>query len=413
LGLQSEVTFGKRRFDQASAFVAAPARAAPSRPARPARAIALPTIKGPVCTALILVGLIVLFVTQETAAFGSGQAYGINYRSLLSFGGDSLSLVRQGQWWRLFTAPLMHANPGHLIGNGIALALVGLLLERLIGWGWFLAIFVVSALCGSLVSIYSQDPQMMGVGASGAIMGLLAASLVCSFHIAAKNQRIRMRWIAARIMIPALLPLGGDGAHAALHIDYSAHAGGAMAGVVMGLLINAVWPEGEPKPVLRPIAEWLGLAGLATAGVAFLMIAAHYPAYKAISTTLAPDALIPTDQAKAVAAADDLVNRYPSDPRVHFYRALGEIQAGANSAAADELKTALGETDQLSELPPEFAAVTQYALARSLLESGDSDAAHAAAAPICGHVFQEPLVNDALLKSGLCGAPPASNPAGS
>ena len=334
----------------------------------------------------------------------AGWRYAFNYRSLLAFGGDSLALVRQGQWWRLFTAPMLHGNPAHLIGNGVALALVGLRFERLIGWGWFLAVFFVSALGGDLVSIYSQDPHMMGVGASGAIMGLLAAMLVCSFHIAAKGQQIKMRWLALRIMIPALLPLGGDGsAHGGLVIDYSAHMGGAAVGVAMGLLINALWPQGEPRPVLRPAAEWLGVAGLAATVVAFTMVALQFPAYQAISATLAPDAEIPSDQTQAIAAAYDLAARFPKDPRVHLFVAIDDAKAGLVSAAASELTAALGETDQLSELPPETTPALHVVLALALLQQGDKDGARAAAAPACGYPFSNPKTTEALSKYSLCG----------
>ena len=409
----TETGFGRRRFDQGATH--APVQA-PNRPTLQAsaeatpRAAAEPKYHGPICTIGILAGLILIFAAQETYALSGALAYGFNYRSLLAFGGDSLSLIQQGQWWRAFTAPLLHANPGHIIGNGIVLALVGLRFERLIGWGWFLAVFFVSALGGDLVSIYSQDPQMMGVGASGAIMGLLACMLVCSFHTGAKGQQIKMRWLALRVMIPALLPLGGNGEHGGILVDYSAHAGGAAAGVVMGLMINAVWPQGEPKPVLRPIAEWLGIAGLVTAIASFALVAMHYPAYQAISATLAPDAQIPDDQAQAVAAGDDLVARFPKDPRAHLFVALSDGKAGLYGATISELTTALSETDQLSELPPQTGPGLHVVLALALLQQGDRDGAHAAAAPACGYAFQSPKTSEALVKYGLCGTAPGANP---
>src|SRR4051812_40907260 len=38
--------------------------------------------------------------------------------------------VRHGEWWRLFTAPLLHGNPLHLLMNGGALLALGTLVER-------------------------------------------------------------------------------------------------------------------------------------------------------------------------------------------------------------------------------------------------------------------------------------------
>jgi rhomboid protease GluP len=407
----AEAGFGKRRFDRGGAYTGAPTPGlAPKPPPIVATARDAPGASveakyhGPICTIGILAGLILIFAAQETYALGGGVAYSFNYRSLLAFGGDGLSLIRQGQWWRLFAAPLLHANPGHIIGNGIVLALVGLRFERLIGWGWFLAVFFVSALGGDLVSIYSQDPQMIGVGASGAIMGLLACMLVCSFHTAAKGQQIKMRWLALRVMIPALLPLGGNGTHGGLLVDYSAHAGGATAGVVMGLLINALWPQGEPKPLLRPIAEWLGIAGLITAILGLAIVALHFPAYQAISATLAPDAQIPSDQTQAIAAGDDLVAHFPKDPRAHLLVAASDEKAGLYGAAISELTTALGETDQLAVLAPQTGPTIHVVLAFALLQQGDHDGARAAAAPVCSYAFANPKTNESLTKFGLCGA---------
>jgi rhomboid protease GluP len=401
----TETGFGKRRFDASAAHaptqplrlppILAAARDAPT-------ATAEPKYHGPICTIGILAGLILIFAAQEIFALG-GVAYSFNYRSLLAFGGNGLSLIQQGQWWRLFTAPLLHGNPGHIIGNGIVLALVGLRFEKLIGWGWFLAVFFVSALGGDLVSIYSQDPHMIGVGASGAIMGLLACMLVCSFHTAAKGQQIKMRWLALRVMIPALLPLGGAGEHGGLLVDYSAHAGGAAAGVVMGLLMNALWPQGDSKPVMGLLAEWLGVAGLLATIASFVLIAVHFPAYQAINATLAPDAQIPSDQTQAIAAGDDLVARYPKDPRAHLYVALSDGKAGLYSATTSELTTALSETDQLSELPPQTGPGLHLLLALALLQQGDRDGAQAAAVAACSYAFPTPKTKETLNKFGLCG----------
>ena len=402
-------SFGKRGPGSGVAYAPAPLAATAGAPASAAPDVwrgAAPLTSqylGPTCTIGILAVLILVFLVQEAQALGGGSAgYGFNHRSLMALGADSLSLIRQGQWWRVFTAPMLHANPGHLIGNGIVLALVGLRFERLIGWGWFLAVYFVSAIIGEFASLASIDPAAMGVGASGAIMGLLSAMLVCSFHVGAKGQQIKMRWLALRVMIPAMLPLGGNGAHAGMVINYSAHAGGAMAGVAMGLVINAVWPQDEPKPLGRLLAEWVGVVGMVATIGAFAMGALRYPEYQAINATLAPDAEIPREEPQAVAASGTLEARYPKDPRVRLFVAMGDQQVGLYSAASSELATALGDTDQLSELPPQTAALLHAALAFSLLQQGDRDGARAAAAPVCGYHFPSPKTGAALNRFGLC-----------
>src|SRR5690348_9893065 len=44
--------------------------------------------------------------------------------TLVELGGIGRVLVfEHGQWWRIFTAPLMHADAGHLVSNAIGLLL--------------------------------------------------------------------------------------------------------------------------------------------------------------------------------------------------------------------------------------------------------------------------------------------------
>ena len=58
-----------------------------------------------------------------------------------------------------------------------------------------------------------NPPDIVTVGASGAIMALLSATFVCSFHDEAGGVARRMRYLSLRLIIPSLLPsLAGVGA---------------------------------------------------------------------------------------------------------------------------------------------------------------------------------------------------------
>jgi rhomboid protease GluP len=404
--------FGKRRFDRVGgpapgrgATTPGPASAAPdaSPPAFLTAAAARlgperATKPAPVATLGLLIVLALIFAGEVSQALDRGSTLAFNTLSLRAFGGDGLALVRQGEWWRLFTAPMLHANALHLVGNSVALILAGFLLERLVGWGWFLAVFFASALAGDFVSLQNHDPQMMSVGASGGIMGLLSATVVCSFHGGAKGQQGRMRFLALRFMIPALLPLSGDSSAHGLTIDYSDHAGGAIAGAAMGLLINGVWPQGEPRPVMKPLAETFALACVAVTTVAFLMVAIHFPAYQTMAATLAPDSEIPRDTDRAIEAGQDLVNRFPQDPRAHLFRALSYDRAGMHGAAEDELQTGLSETPQLDVLGLQLKNFTRLELVRVLIEEGRIPDAKAAAQPICDYRFSDAKLNGLVYK---------------
>jgi membrane associated rhomboid family serine protease len=85
--------------------------------------------------------------------------------------------VAHGEWWRLITAAFLHYGPFHLLLNMLALWWFGSALERRIGSGRFLAIYLVSGLAGSAGALI-LDPTTPTVGASGAIFGILGAGLV-------------------------------------------------------------------------------------------------------------------------------------------------------------------------------------------------------------------------------------------
>ncbi len=85
--------------------------------------------------------------------------------------------VAHGDWWRLLTAAFLHYGPIHLLMNMLALYWFGSLLERRIGSGRFLMLYLVSGLAGSAGALVF-DPTTPTVGASGAIFGILGAGLI-------------------------------------------------------------------------------------------------------------------------------------------------------------------------------------------------------------------------------------------
>ncbi|NKF32344.1 rhomboid family intramembrane serine protease, partial [Pseudomonas sp. BGM005] len=110
----------------------------------------------------------------------------------------------------------------HLGFNCVSLWIAGRLFERLIGWRWFAGIFFASALGGSLASVWINDPHIVGVGASGGIVGLFAAVVAASFRFRSTPIADSLRIGAAQILIPSLLPIL-SAAKEGESIDYAAH----------------------------------------------------------------------------------------------------------------------------------------------------------------------------------------------
>jgi len=85
------------------------------------------------------------------------------------------SAVWQGAVWMLFTSMFLHANPTHLGGNLLFLLIFGTSLEEQVPRGKWLATYLLSGLTGNLLFLVLGGNQV-GVGASGAIWGLLGAA---------------------------------------------------------------------------------------------------------------------------------------------------------------------------------------------------------------------------------------------
>jgi rhomboid protease GluP len=83
-------------------------------------------------------------------------------------------------------------------------------------------LFLVGALGGSLMALVIDGPEIVSVGASGAIMGLFSSALVCSFHLPADDNRKRLQRSLLLVLVISLLPLAQP---IGIHIDIAGHLG--------------------------------------------------------------------------------------------------------------------------------------------------------------------------------------------
>ncbi len=155
--------------------------------------------------------------------------------SLIQWGANYGPYTSNGQGWRLFTCCFLHIGAFHLFFNMWALLSVGPLMERLLGNTGFAILYVVSGLCGSILSL-RWDPLVVSAGASGAIFGVYGAML--GFLVLHKHTMpvpiYRNVWKSgvAFLIFNFLFGWSVPG------IDMAAHLGGALAGFVGGLLLS-------------------------------------------------------------------------------------------------------------------------------------------------------------------------------
>jgi rhomboid protease GluP len=307
------------------------------------------------------------------------------------------------EMWRVFTAPMLHGGLFHLVSNCVVLALIGWCLEPVIGPSWFIAIFAVSALGGSAGSLAQNDPQVVSVGASGAIIGLLTTALIASSRIDDSGLRRRMQMIAARILIPAILPAYFSASANDGHVDYGAHLGGAMAGAVVAVLLNITWNYRTRRPSLMPLAIAICCTFGIAVSAAFALTMYRAPAYAAERPRFIPRSQFLGDGHEAMKKSSDWIARYPADPRGYYYKGLGFLDHGDAPSAAEELRHALSlYSADPGSFNPAFGHSVKMVLALAIKAEGDPASARAMARASCSAPDVPRPVLEIARKQDIC-----------
>jgi membrane associated rhomboid family serine protease len=153
--------------------------------------------------------------------YQNGQLYPLPVHALAP--GAHLVGVAHGEWWRMVTSAFLHYGPFHLAVNMYSLYFAGSILEHVIGRWRFALLYLVSGIAGSAGAAII-NPGSVGVGASGAIFGILGALFVLERrgNIATGGQ------IAGLIVLNLVITFSFSS-----FISVGAHVGGLIAGVVL------------------------------------------------------------------------------------------------------------------------------------------------------------------------------------
>ncbi len=149
--------------------------------------------------------------------------------------------------WRMLTSAFLHSQGFilHIVLNMYMLWIFGQALEPLLGRLRFLAVYVLSAIGGSvgyllLTPAYIPGQPVSGVvGASGAIFGLFGAMLVVQRHRGGDTKQL---WI--------LIAINGAIGFLVPQIAWQAHLGGLVTGALCAAVIAYV-PRGRRQGLLQ------------------------------------------------------------------------------------------------------------------------------------------------------------------
>ncbi|HYE89880.1 MAG TPA: rhomboid family intramembrane serine protease, partial [Terriglobales bacterium] len=187
--------------------------------------------------------------------------------ALLLVGALSRDAVMQGEWWRLVTAVFLHGGVEHVVGNAIALLVLGMVCEHAFGRVQFAWLFVMSGIAGSVLSMLATPGP--SVGASGAIFGLQGAAVVL-FRRHRERLLMRDRRIGVVLIVWALYTIATG--LVTPYVDNGAHIGGFLGGALLarGLHPMVLEPPSEDTWARIRRRGWVTLAILIAAFLGWL-----------------------------------------------------------------------------------------------------------------------------------------------
>lgn len=121
---------------------------------------------------LIIINIIIYIIleslgsTQDTALM---MQYGAVYPPYI---------IERGEYWRFFTATLMHFGFEHLLNNMVMLGAAGQILERAVGKVKYVILYFLAGIGGCALSYLEMSHSgeyAVAAGASGSVYGIIGA----------------------------------------------------------------------------------------------------------------------------------------------------------------------------------------------------------------------------------------------
>jgi membrane associated rhomboid family serine protease len=200
----------------------------------------------PIVLVIIAINVVVFFL----------EDFGHNLRVVDRYAMWPAAVHQQDEYYRAFTAVWLHANVLHIFFNMIALLIVGPAVEVLLGKTRFLALYLIAGLGGSVCSYLLSPPNVAGIGASGAIMGVLGAYVVLGVR-----RHLPVAPVVGLLVLNFLIGFSGD-------IDWRAHLGGAITGAALAFVYDYA---GGLRDRTAELAVTIGASAATLALLAFLL----------------------------------------------------------------------------------------------------------------------------------------------
>jgi rhomboid protease GluP len=169
---------------------------------------------------------------------------------LARFGATSSELIQQGDWWRLITGTFVHVTLLHILLNMWCLWNLGLFGEPLLGKRGLVSVYLLTGTAGMMLSytlsVLSGEPGIVA-GASGSVFGIAGILIVLLSNRSLSVPWDELRKLRQQVIFfaainlvlgiaPRVVAIGSSQFSSMMpRIDNSAHLGGFLSGLALGL----------------------------------------------------------------------------------------------------------------------------------------------------------------------------------
>jgi rhomboid protease GluP len=180
--------------------------------------------KFPVTTVIIAINVIYFILLHLFPAGNDGE-------TIFKWGAYYLPAIQAGEYYRLVTPIFMQIDISHFIFNVFSIFMFVSVLEHLIGKGKFILIYMVSGIAG-YVTTFLFSTSDLGLGASGAIFGVLGAFLYLSMKKSVLLDDMSRKTIIPILILNLIFTFIDPG------ISITGHIGGFVMGYVLAALLR-------------------------------------------------------------------------------------------------------------------------------------------------------------------------------
>ncbi|MBU1141573.1 MAG: rhomboid family intramembrane serine protease [Firmicutes bacterium] len=179
----------------------------------------------PVTSTILIINLVMAIIVFVEGNF--------SLITLVKYGALYPPLITEYQeYYRLVTVMFLHGSILHFLMNSIALYYLGGQMELIIGPRKYAFLYFLSGIGSSLLVVFAGPGDVVTVGASGAIFGVMGGMLMLTF--------LRTKWFNERAVrsIRQLMVINLVFTFVVPNISIAGHIGGLVIGILLFYVIT-------------------------------------------------------------------------------------------------------------------------------------------------------------------------------